>query len=239
MGCVPFGRKLSNLTRPQKTKGGNMILKERKINTWIGDPTNCYIIFDEDSKETMVIDPAGDVDEIVDMIRNILKGNLKYIYLTHCHGDHIAGVTELKNQCGGKVLIHRFDSEGLNDININLSAIIDLPPIELEADSRIDDNDLIHLGELELKVIHTPGHTKGSTSLYCEKEGCVFSGDTMFRGTWGRTDLPTGSIEDIMDSITNKLLKLPDDTIVYPGHGKATMIKEEKPIYLELKPKLY
>ena len=216
-----------------------MILKERKINTWIGDPTNCYIIFDEDSKETMVIDPAGDVDEIVDMIRNILKGNLKYIYLTHCHGDHIAGVTELKNQCGGKVLIHRFDSEGLNDININLSAIIDLPPIELEADSRIDDNDLIHLGELELKVIHTPGHTKGSTSLYCEKESCVFSGDTMFRGTWGRTDLPTGNIEDMMDSITNKLLKLPDDTIVYPGHGKATMIKEEKPIYLELKPKLY
>ena len=109
----------------------------------------------------------------------------------------------------------------------------------MEADSRIDDNDLIHLGELELKVLHTPGHTKGSTSLYCEKEGCVFSGDTMFRGTWGRTDLPTGSIENIMDSIANKLLTLPDNTIVYPGHGKATMIKEEKPIYLELKPKLY
>ena len=228
------------MARPlwQLCLGGNMILKERKINTWIGDPTNCYIIFDEESKETIVIDPAGDVDKIVEMI-HILNGNLKYIYLTHCHGDHIAGVTELKNQCGGKVLIHRFDSEGLNDLSINLSAIIDLPPIELEADSRIDDDDLIHLGELELKVIHTPGHTKGSTSLYCEKEGCVFSGDTMFRGTWGRTDLPTGSIEEIMDSITNKLLKLPDDTIVYPGHGKATMIKEEKPIYLELKPKLY
>ena len=75
-----------------------MILKELKINTWIGDPTNCYIIFDEDSKETMVIDPAGDVDKIVNMIKNILQGNLKYIYLTHCHGDHIAGVTELKSK---------------------------------------------------------------------------------------------------------------------------------------------
>ena len=216
-----------------------MILKERKIHTWIGDPTNCYIIFDEESRETMVIDPAGDVKEIVNMIKNILKGNLKYIYLTHCHGDHIAGVTELKNQCGGKILIHRFDSEGLNNVNINLSTIIDLPPIELEADSRIDDNDLIHLGKLEFQVMHTPGHTKGSTSLYCAEQKCVFSGDTIFRGTWGRTDLPTGSIEEIMDSITNKLLRLPDNAIVYPGHGKATMIKEEKPIYYDLKPKLY
>ena len=215
-------------------KGGTMILKELKIQTWIGDPTNCYIIFDEESKETMVIDPAGDVEKIVDML-HILKGSLKYIYLTHCHGDHIAGVTELKRQCGGKILIHRLDSEGLNDVNINLSTIIDLPPIELEADSRIDDNDVIHLGNLKFKVIHTPGHTKGSTSLYCEKEGCIFSGDTLFRGTWGRTDLPTGSMEDII----HKLLILPDNTIVYPGHGKATMIQEEKPIYLELKPKLY
>ena len=214
-----------------------MILKELKINTWVGDPTNCYIVFDEKSKETMVIDPAGDVDKIVELI-NILGGKLKYIYLTHCHGDHIVGVTELKNRCGGKILIHRDDSEGLNDARINLTPYIIEKPIELEADSRIDDNDLIHLGDLEFRVIHTPGHTKGGTSLYCKEEGLLFSGDTLFRGTWGRTDCPTGSLEDIMDSIVNKLMKLPEDTICYPGHGLSTKIRDEKPIYLELKPKL-
>lgn len=215
-----------------------MILKELKIDTWVGDPTNCYIILDEQSKEAMVIDPAGDVDRIVEMI-NILEGKLKYIYLTHCHADHILGVTELKNRCGGKVLIHRDDAQGLNNPEINLSPYIGMGNIELEADSRIDGDDTIHLGDLSFLVIHTPGHTKGGTSLYCEKEKCLFSGDTIFRGTWGRTDLPTSSIEDIMNSIVNKLMKLPDDTIVYPGHGKSTMIGEEKPIYLELKPKKY
>ena len=112
-----------------------------------------------------------------------------------------------------------------------------LPEIEIDADSRLDDGDLIHLGNLEFKVIHTPGHTKGGCSLYLESEKLLFSGDTLFRGTWGRTDLPTSDFDEIMDSIINKLLVLPDDTIVYPGHGKSTMIENEKPIYLELKPR--
>lgn len=163
-----------------------MILKELKIDTWIGDKTNCYIIFDEQSKEIMCIDPAGDVDKIEELINNVFKGKLKYIYLTHCHGDHIGGVTELKNRCGGKILIHRIDAQGLNDVNINLSGYIGLPEIELEADSRIDDNDLIHLGDLEFKVLHTPGHTAGSTSLYCSKEKCLFSGDTIFCRNMGK-----------------------------------------------------
>ena len=213
-----------------------MILKELKIDTWIGDPTNCYIILDEESKEAMVIDAAGDVDKIEEML-NILQAKLKYIYLTHCHGDHILGVTELKRRCGGKILIHRDDAVGLNDASINLTPYIVEEKIELEADSRIDNKDLIHLGNLQFKVIHTPGHTKGGTCLYCEQEKCLFSGDTLFRGAWGRTDVPTGSMEKIIKSITNKLMKLPDETIVYPGHGLSTRIKDEKPIYLELKPK--
>lgn len=89
-----------------------MILKELKIDTWVGDPTNCYILLEEESKEIIVIDPAGDVYKIEEMI-NILGGKLKYIYLTHCHGDHILGVTELKNKCGGKILIHRLDARGI------------------------------------------------------------------------------------------------------------------------------
>ena len=214
-----------------------MILKRLKISTWIGDETNCYIVFDQESKETMVVDPAGDVDRIIEMI-NILQGNLKYIFLTHCHGDHIAGVKELREKMGGKVLIHRLDVEGLNNKEINLTEFMDgLPEIEIDADSRLDDGDLIQVGNLEFKVIHTPGHTKGGCSLYLESEKLLFSGDTLFIGTWGRTDLPTSDFRDIISSIINKLLVLPDDTIVYPGHGKSTMIENEKPIYLELKPR--
>lgn len=213
-----------------------MILKELKINTWIGEPTNCYIVFDEKSKETMVIDPAGDVDKIIEMIE-ILKGNLKYIYLTHCHGDHTGGVNELHNKKGGRILIHRYDAEGLNNKDISLTQYMGIETIEIEENSRIDDCDVLHLGDLEFKVLHTPGHTKGGSCLYCEKEKLVFSGDTLFRGTWGRTDLPTSSFTDIIKSITEKLMILPDETIVYPGHGRTTMIELEKPIYLELKPR--
>ena len=212
-----------------------MILKELKINTFIGEPTNCYIIYDQESKETMCIDPAGDVEKIEYMIKEILKGNLKYIYLTHCHCDHIGAVEKVKQEKGGKILIHRFDAEGLYDPSISLTDQVGLNVPELEIASRVDDNDIIHIGNIEFKVIHTPGHTKGSSSLYCETENMLFSGDTIFKGTWGRTDLPTSNFEDIINSITNKILVLPDDTIIYPGHGRMTRVKDEKNIYLELK----
>ena len=215
-----------------------MILKKIPVETALGEPTNCYIVEDEQTKETMCVDPGGEPEKIIEMLDTLGIDNLKYIYLTHCHGDHFGGILEIKEKKGGKVLIHRDDAEGLYNIGISLTYYIGMEDITLEADSRVDEGDLIHIGNIEFKVIHTPGNTKGGTCLYCEKEKLLFSGDTLFRGTWGRTDLPTSNFADIINSITNKLAILPDDTIVYPGHGRTTRIKEEEPIYLSLRPRL-
>ena len=211
-----------------------MILKRIKVNTGLIEETNCYIIQDQETMESIVIDPGGEADKIIDML-NILQAKVKYIYLTHCHGDHFGAILEVKAKKGGKVLIHRDDAEGLYNPAISLTYYIGMDDIDLEADSRVDEGDIIHLGNLEFKVIHTPGHTKGGTCLYCKEEGLLFSGDTLFKGTWGRTDLPTSNFEDIINSITNKILVLPDETIIYPGHGRMTRVKDEKNIYLELK----
>lgn len=213
-----------------------MILKRLQVKTTQDLLTNSYIVCDEKSKEAMVVDPGGEPEKIAEAL-DILDANLKYIFLTHCHADHIGGISKLKELKGGKILISRDDSEGLYNEEISLAYYINMQNPELEADSRVDDNDLIHIGDLEFKIISTPGHTKGGLSLYCEKERLLFSGDTMFSGTWGRTDLPTGNFVEIMDSITNKLMTLLDETIVYPGHGKTTMIQDERNIYIELKAK--
>lgn len=213
-----------------------MILKQLRVNSILDNIiTNCYIIEEEETKETMVIDPGGEAEKIIELL-DILKAQVKYIYLTHCHGDHIGAVEEVKNAKGGKVIIHAEDYEELKNPNINLTGLIANNPISIEADSRVNDEDVLHIGNIAFKVIHTPGHTKGGSSLYCEQEKMLFSGDTMFKGTWGRTDLPTGNFEDIIKSITNKLLVLPDDTIVYPGHNSTTKIIEEEPIYYNLMP---
>lgn len=214
-----------------------MILKRIQVKTpQEGLLTNSYVVCDEETKEAMVIDPGGEPERIAETL-DILEAKLKYILITHCHADHIGGVAELKRLKGGKVLISREDSEGLYNEQINLAYYIHMEKPELEADSRLDDNDLIHVGNIEFKVIATPGHTKGGICLYEEKDGLVFTGDTLFSGTWGRTDLPTGSFTDIITSITERLMPLPDETIVYPGHGKITMIQDERNIYIELKAK--
>lgn len=213
-----------------------MILKKLKINSIMqGIVTNCYIIVDEKTKETMIIDPAEDAEKIEELL-DILDAKVKYIYLTHCHGDHIGAVEQLRRERGGKVLIQKDDYEGLKNPEINLTEILAENAIRIEADSRVNDGDILHIGDLKFQVIHTPGHTKGGSSLYCAEEKLVFSGDTMFKGMWGRTDLPTSSFEDIMKSISNKLLVLPDETIVYPGHGMSTKIEYEEPIYYNLMP---
>lgn len=194
-----------------------MILKRLQLKSaWI-EPTNCYIIQDEETKETMVIDPAGELDKIQEMLE-ILDSKLKYIYLSHCHADHIGAANQLHKNKGGKILIHRNGAENLENDDIVLASYIGTDKIVLEADSRVDGEDLIHIGNIEFKILYTPGHTNCSTCIYCEKEKMLFSGDTIFRGAWGRTDLQTSSFEDIIKSITEKIIILPEDTIVYPGH---------------------
>ena len=187
-----------------------MILKRLKINAGVPNLNNCYIIQDEKTKETMVIDPGAEAEKIIKMLE-IMQAKVKYIYLTHCHGDHIGAVLPVQEKFGGTILIHRIDAENLNNPEVTLTTLIGMPEIHLQADSRIDDGDLIHIGNLEFKVIHTPGHTAGSTSLYLPEYRLLFSGDTLFRGAWGRTDVPTSSFEDIIASITNKLIVLPEN----------------------------
>lgn len=215
-----------------------MILKRIKLQVPYVGETNCYIVQDEKTKETIVIDPGGEVNKIGEML-DTLNASVKYIVLTHCHGDHMAGVYELKQKYGGKILIHIEDEPGLKDPEVNLADYVGIGTVVLEADSRLNDNDLLHIGDMEFKVLHTPGHTKGGICLYQEDEKILFSGDTIFRGTWGRTDLPTSNFEAIIKSITDRIMTLPEDTIIYPGHGKSTMVKEEEPIYLELRAKDY
>ncbi|MBR3133258.1 MAG: MBL fold metallo-hydrolase [Clostridia bacterium] len=189
--------------------------------------TNCYIIADDESKEAMIIDPGSEAEKVIDMI-NLLGVSVKYIFLTHCHFDHIGAVPEIREKFGGKVLISRADYDGLKNDEISLIRFEDLG---FDADSRVDDGDVIHVGNLEFKVISTPGHTEGCLCLYNEENKLLFSGDTIFYRTRGRTDLPTGSEEKIIDSIKNKVLTLPDDVIIYPGHGAPTAIKDERYLY--------
>ncbi|MBQ9298400.1 MAG: MBL fold metallo-hydrolase [Clostridia bacterium] len=202
-----------------------MILKRIKLYVKDSYMTNCYIIEDETTKETMIVDPGGEAYKVIEMVK-IIGGKVKYIVLTHCHTDHISGVPEVKEELGGTVLIHRDDAEGLKNPQISLTNMLgEKPNLVIEADSRLDDGDVIHVGNLSFRIIHTPGHTKGGICLYCEQEKLLLSGDTFFRGTWGRTDLPTGSAKKIMQSIMNKILILPEDTIVYPGHRKINYDK--------------
>ncbi|MCI8309199.1 MAG: MBL fold metallo-hydrolase [Clostridia bacterium] len=205
-----------------------MTLKQIRVDTIKNIVTNCYIIID--NNESMVVDPGGEPEKIIEIIET-LKIIPKYILLTHCHADHIGGVQVLKEKYNSKVLISKEDSKGVNNPFRNLAPFVGANFKKIEVDSEINDKDLIHIGNLEFNVISTPGHTSGGICIYSEAEKIIFSGDTLFCGALGRTDLPTSSYKDIINSVKNKLFLLPDETIVYPGHGRPTTIGEEKNNY--------
>jgi len=183
--------------------------------------TNCYIFADLGTKEAAIIDPGSDGNGIR---REIEKYglNIKCIINTHGHGDHISSNRKFK----APIYIHRMDADFLRNAKLNMSASFGFSIKSPEASRVLEDGDVIEIGGLNLKVMHTPGHTPGSISLL--GDGIVFTGDTLFMGGVGRTDFPYGSEEKLIGSIKEKLLALDDKTIVYPGHGPSSTIGKEK-----------
>jgi hydroxyacylglutathione hydrolase len=197
------------------------------IKSWTGGPfaTNSYIIADKEGIGA-IIDPTFDSLKPLSTIAAQHKIKIVAIYLTHSHHDHIADVASLKKMYSCPVFIHELDSPNL--IRPGADGLrLPLPIEGAHPDYLWEENKEYHCGELAFEVIHTPGHSPGGVCLYFKKEAVLISGDTLFKGTIGRLDLPGSSSEDMFASL-KKLEKLPEDVKVYPGHGSSTTIKEEK-----------
>lgn len=197
-----------------------------KLNTLVVGPLeeNCYIVYDENSKKALIVDPGAEAEHIIAMIeKESLQPQL--IVNTHGHWDHVGAVAELKEKYGIPFYLHADDEEWLREPLCRLLGQGTTPAVTV--DHTIDDGTVLMLGDEPLRVIHTPGHTEGGCVLWLEKADVAFTGDTLFKGTIGRTDFPGGSYEDILTSVQQKLAALPDQCVVYPGHGpKSTMAWE-------------
>lgn len=188
---------------------------------------NAYIYFDEHTKEAVIIDPGKDAEKIMEVIRKNSLNPTK-ILLTHGHFDHITAVNQLKQAFCIPVYAHKDEVEFLSDPMQNESATMGWRSVSVCVDHALDDGDEIEIGAGRLKVIHTPGHTMGGVSYYDEENRFLFSGDSLFYGSIGRTDFPYGDGELLIKSLKEKILILPDDVNVLPGHGRATTIGNER-----------
>ncbi len=188
---------------------------------------NCYIIWDSSTREGFVIDPGGDAETIKEAV-NKEKLKIKYIINTHGHFDHVGADGELKASLGALIAVHRKDSELLKDASEHAVIFGVKTPKQPAPDILLEGKEVFKAGTLSLEVIHTPGHTGGGVCLYAKKEGLLFTGDTLFAGSVGRTDLQGGSYEDLMNSIREKILTLGDAVKVLPGHGPSSTVGEER-----------
>ncbi|MBU5331660.1 MBL fold metallo-hydrolase [Anaerocolumna aminovalerica] len=199
-----------------------------KIETYVLGPvmTNCYFAINEDTKETIIIDPA---DKAEVLIQKINKETLKpvAVLLTHGHFDHILAASEIAVNFHIPIYASKEEKELLETPSLNLSVSLG-KNISLTPTTLLNDKDIIKLAGTEVNVIHTPGHTSGGICYLFKESKILFSGDTLFEGTVGRADLPTGNLNTLLDSVNHKLMTLPDDTTVFPGHGESTTIGHER-----------
>ena len=191
--------------------------------------TNCYIVRrSEAAKDCVIVDTGLEAGELVSFLQGH-KLNPVAVVLTHGHADHISGVAAVRENFPNiKVYIHKLDAEMLTGAQSNLSELAGIRFSSEPADFLIEEGDTIEQAGVKLEVFDTPGHTPGGISLYSKDEGIVFVGDALFAGSVGRTDFPGASSAQLIKGIKEKLLTLPDETTVYPGHGPITTIAQEK-----------
>ena len=188
---------------------------------------NCSVIGDESSREAIVIDPGDDIADVLALVR---KHNLqvKQIVITHAHIDHVGGAMKLRQATGAPILLNQNDYALLKMLDVQAAWIGMASPGKVEIDQSLGHGDTVKAGSSAASVLHTPGHTEGSICLYFAPEKKLIAGDTLFAGSIGRTDLPGGSYEKILRSLHDRVMALPDQTVVVPGHGPLTSIGEER-----------
>jgi len=184
-----------------------------------------YLVVDDESQEAVVVDTALGSSFLLKEAEE-LHAQIKYILNTHGHPDHISDNIILKKATAAKLAIHELDAYRLSRTMLDASFFPRNPPLPVEADLLLHEGDAIHIGKVSLQVLHTPGHTEGSICLYEAYEGTLFTGDTLFAGSFGRVDLPGGSCEGMMKTL-RRLSQLPPNTKVFPGHGPPTTIEDE------------